>query len=106
MKKAEMVLDEIQMDGAKYFITPMPGTAISEKDTPWLVDVEIEGEGETQLELSAETFPPLGSSDGKRYDGRIQGEQSGNIHLSFADAIRHTGVSCEPANPLSRRLIL
>lgn len=106
MKKAEMVLDEIQTDGAKYFITPMPGSAISEQDTPQLLDVEIEGGVETQLEISAEIFPPLGSSGRKRYDGRIQGEGSGDGDPSFADAIRNTAVSCEPANPLSRRMIL
>lgn len=99
MKKADMVLDEIQMDDAKYFITPMPGT-------PPPVDVKIEGEAETQLEISAKTFPPLGSSDRKRYDGLSQGERSGNVHLSFADAVRNAGVSCEAANPLSTRLIL
>lgn len=99
MKKAEMVLDVIQMDGAKYFITPMPST-------PPLVDIESEDEAEMQLELSTETFPPLGSSDRKQYDGLTQGERSGNMHLSFADAIRNTGVPDEPANPLTRRLIL
>lgn len=72
MKKADMVLDVCHKGEAKYFITPMPGSAVSERDTSRPADVEVAGEAETQLELSPDTFPPLGSPDSMRHDGRSQ----------------------------------